>query len=423
MSITPPKDQVNFITYIRNTLKALHPDGGFKKQALLEVNSLVDVVGKQTLAKAEELAIQKGQKTLFAENVHRAATLLFGGGLSSSAKLRASKEEGGKTVNVKIPAARAGHYLKAEFRGAAFINKTALRVGKGVKNGRREEGAADALAKVLNDFLVTLLEAAKPDKGKVYLKARNIRQAAEKKDAIHSFFQSQGIVLARAGVAATGIHDALMPATTSGGNRKYTKRKGDTSGHRYRPGTVALRNITKLQQSDAFMLQQAPFSRLVRASAEAGGYERVSSKAFSILQSYVESAVVALLHQANRIAINAKRQTVAVSDIEIAKDGCDPFKTHRGGHKAGAGDEVKNGGIRRLASQGGVKRLSVESYDYLRGCIAHMVSSVMKAAVVFTENAAHKTVTGSDVVKAIETVYGKKIAADDVKRRRTKKQA
>lgn len=421
MSITPPKDQVNFITYIRNTLKALHPDGGFKKQALLEVNSLVDVVGKQTLAKAEELAIQKGQKTLFAENVHRAATLLFGGGLSSSGKLKASKEEGGKTVNVKIPAARAGHYLKAEFRGAAFINKTALRVGKGVKNGRREEGAADALAKVLNDFLVTLLEAAKPDKGKVYLKARNIRQAAEKKDAIHSFFQSQGIVLARAGVAATGIHDALRPPLTAGENRKYTKRKGDTSKHRYRPGTVALRNITKLQQSDAFMLQQAPFSRLVRASA--GKYERVSSKAFSILQSYVESNVVSLLHMANLIAINAKRQTVAVSDIEIAKMGCDQFKSHYGKHKSGDGEEIKNGGILRLARQAGVKRLSTEAYDYLRGCIGHMVASVMKAAVVFTENAAHKTVTGSDVVKAIETVYGKKIAADDVKRRRTKKQA
>lgn len=415
--VTPPKDQVNFTIYIRHILKAMHPDGGFKTQALLEVNSLVDVVGKQTLAKAEELAIQKGQKTLFAENVHRAAKLLFGDGLDSSTKIAQTKKDGDKTVNIKIPAARAAHYLKAEFRGNTFIGKTALRVGK--KSTNRAEGAADALAKVLNDFTVTLLSAARPSKGMKYLKARNIFQAAEKTDAISSFFQSQGIVLAHAGVAQTGIHDALKPPTTAGENRKYTKRKGDTSKHRFRPGTVALRDITKYQKSDKLMLQQAPFQRRVREAA--GGYERVSSKAFTILQSYIEASVVSLLHMANLIAINAKRQTVAVSDIEIAKMGCGQLKTHQYSKQREATSDITNGGILRLARQAGIKRLSSESYVYLRGCIEHMIDTVMKAAVVFTENSDLLTIRGSDVVKAIETAYGKKIAADDVKRKRAKK--
>ena len=44
---------------------------------------------------------------------------------------------------------------------------------------------------------------------------------------------------------------------------KYTKKK-----HRYRPGTVALREIRRYQKSTDLLIRKAPFQRLVREIME-----------------------------------------------------------------------------------------------------------------------------------------------------------
>ena len=41
--------------------------------------------------------------------------------------------------------------------------------------------------------------------------------------------------------------------------------------HRYRPGTVALREIRKYQKSTELLIRKLPFSRLVREIAQVGG--------------------------------------------------------------------------------------------------------------------------------------------------------
>ena len=45
------------------------------------------------------------------------------------------------------------------------------------------------------------------------------------------------------------------------------KAKGERKDRRFRPGTVALREIKKYQKSTKTLLPRAPFSRLVRAVA------------------------------------------------------------------------------------------------------------------------------------------------------------
>jgi histone H4 len=66
--------------------------------------------------------------------------------------------------------------------------------------------------------------------------------------------------------------------------------------------------------------------------------------------------------------------------------------------------------IRRLARRGGVKRISGDIYEEVRGVLRHFLENVIKDSVTYTEHARRKTVTALDVVFALKrqgrTLYG-----------------
>jgi histone H4 len=66
--------------------------------------------------------------------------------------------------------------------------------------------------------------------------------------------------------------------------------------------------------------------------------------------------------------------------------------------------------IRRLARRGGVKRISGDIYEEIRGMLRYLLENVIRDAVTCTEHARRKTVTALDVVYALKrqgrTIYG-----------------
>jgi histone H4 len=66
--------------------------------------------------------------------------------------------------------------------------------------------------------------------------------------------------------------------------------------------------------------------------------------------------------------------------------------------------------IRRLARRGGVKRISGDIYEEIRGVLRHFLENVIRDSVTYTEHARRKTVTALDVVYALKrqgrTLYG-----------------
>jgi histone H3/H4 len=66
--------------------------------------------------------------------------------------------------------------------------------------------------------------------------------------------------------------------------------------------------------------------------------------------------------------------------------------------------------IRRLARRGGVKRISGDIYEEVRGVLRHFLENVIRDSVTYTEHARRKTVTALDVVYALKrqgrTLYG-----------------
>ena len=90
--------------------------------------------------------------------------------------------------------------------------------------------------------------------------------------------------------------------------------------HRYRPGTVALREIRKYQKSTELLIRKLPFQRLVREIAtEYKSDLRFQSSAVLALQEASESYLVGLFEDTNLCAIHAKRVTIMSKDMILAK--------------------------------------------------------------------------------------------------------
>ncbi|EFN50993.1 histone H3 [Chlorella variabilis] len=90
--------------------------------------------------------------------------------------------------------------------------------------------------------------------------------------------------------------------------------------HRYRPGTVALREIRKYQKSTELLIRKLPFQRLVREIAQDFKTDlRFQSSAVLALQEAAEAYLVGLFEDTNLCAIHAKRVTIMPKDIQLAR--------------------------------------------------------------------------------------------------------
>jgi len=98
------------------------------------------------------------------------------------------------------------------------------------------------------------------------------------------------------------------------------KKAGMKKQRRWRPGTLALRVIRKLQRTTGNLIQKAPFQRMVRevANAAKGGL-RWQAAAVSAMQEATEAYAVGLLSDANLCALHARRVTVMPRDVHLAR--------------------------------------------------------------------------------------------------------
>jgi histone H3 len=90
--------------------------------------------------------------------------------------------------------------------------------------------------------------------------------------------------------------------------------------HRFRPGTVALREIRRFQKSTELLIRKLPFQRLVREIAQEFKTDlRFQSSAIAALQEASEAYLVGLFEDTNLCAIHAKRVTIMPKDIQLAR--------------------------------------------------------------------------------------------------------
>lgn len=91
--------------------------------------------------------------------------------------------------------------------------------------------------------------------------------------------------------------------------------------HRYRPGSVALREIRKYQKCTELLIPRHPFQRLVREITQTtvGKEIRFQSTALLALQEAAEAYIVGLFEDANLCTLHARRVTIFPKDIQLAR--------------------------------------------------------------------------------------------------------
>ena len=105
--------------------------------------------------------------------------------------------------------------------------------------------------------------------------------------------------------------------------------------HRYRPGTVALREIRRYQKGTELLIRKAPFQRLVReimedlprrysrlpnyGQVQSDPPDRWQSTALLALQEAAEAFLIGFFEDTNECAIHAKRVTIMPKDMHLVK--------------------------------------------------------------------------------------------------------
>jgi len=118
----------------------------------------------------------------------------------------------------------------------------------------------------------------------------------------------------------TGKHPRKQMIRTLSARKSAPLNGGFKKPHRYKPGTVALREIRKFQRSTELLIKKLPFQRLVRDVAQNFKTDlRFQSSAVIALQEASESYLVGLFEDANLCAIHAKRVTIMPKDIHLAR--------------------------------------------------------------------------------------------------------
>ena len=126
------------------------------------------------------------------------------------------------------------------------------------------------------------------------------------------------------GAKMSGMHKAVVRAFPRKLATKAVRMSAPSSGvkkpRRYRPGTIALRQIRRYQKSTELLIRKLPFQRLVREVAGVIRTDmRFQSTALLAVQEAAEAYIVGLFEDTNLCAIHAKRVTILVKDMQLAR--------------------------------------------------------------------------------------------------------
>ena len=177
---------------------------------------------------------------------------------------------------------------------------------------------------------LSLLLAVKPKSGMLPKDSLYFSEMARQKRTARKKTGGPGLKAPRKQLATKNLTKKLTPEqarkNAAKANRDQQKNLGNprTGGlkrpMRYRPGTVALREIRRYQKTTELLIRKLPFNRLVREIAQDFKTDlRFQAQAIAALQEAAEAYLIGLFEDTNLCAIHAKRVTIMPKDIQLAR--------------------------------------------------------------------------------------------------------
>ncbi len=318
MTKTKSSGAINFTTYIRRVLKNVNPDTSITSNASSVMNDIVNDIGQRIAQVAvhstSSLFNGNERMTVSSTGIQSAVRVIFPWELAKHAVASGTKAVSTHKKHGGIEAGSSElHFPPA--RCSKFFNLYRRRIG-----GSTPIYLAGVLEYIVAEILELASNAARDEK-RVQITPQHITLAISNDEEISLLLKS-GIVLN--GGVMPNIHSVLLPAKSKNGVKIVNKSKrkpqeGDKKSHRFRPGTVALREIRKYQKSTNLLMRRQPFMRLVRELTQdlSSHNIRFQKVALAVLQAWAEGYLITAFEEANLAAIHSKRVTVMPRDLSL----------------------------------------------------------------------------------------------------------
>ena len=306
-----------FESYISKVLKQVSDKNGITSNSKQQLNSAICIVARTISLVVTRLTEIAKKKTISDNEVANAVRVLFSGDLAEN-----SIHEGVKSVEKFSAEASKGSSRQGK-AGIIFPPSIAEKFLRnfGYSNVRVTSTAPIFLAAVL-EYLVAevLILASKSatDNKRIRITIRDLQLSVGEDQELSTLFDKLNVSFLGGGVVPY-INSCLVTKKP----RKKKSNAVDTTGmkkpHRFRPGTVALREIKKFQKmSNCLIFAKFPFERFVRQVVKKNNAGmKISKDVFIIIQYFIEQYVVGILKDANAAAIHAGRVKLMITDIEF----------------------------------------------------------------------------------------------------------
>jgi histone H2A len=303
-----------FEVFISKVLKEVSEKCNITANAKQQLNSFLCILSKKICSLAFELTIFSKKKTISEKEVSNAIKMILIDGL-----LKNSIIEGEKAIkNFKDSEVFGSRKNKAGILFSPSISEKFLR-NFGHSKIMITSLAPIYLSAVLEYLTYEILDLScnyvQNDK-RVRITIRDIEVSVRNDVELDKLFNSLNISF-----LGGGVIPYIHPSLTKKRKKKYNI-KSEKSKYRYRPGTIALKNIKKHQKlSDSLIFSKSSFEKFVRLifkeNKENNEIEqlKISKEVFIIIQYFIEQFVVKILYNANFLAIHANRVKLLPIDI------------------------------------------------------------------------------------------------------------
>ena len=312
-----------FETYISKILKKVSETNGITANAKQQLNSVICHISREISHHVITLTEIAKKKTMSEKEVTNALHIVLPKKLAECAT-----SEGRKAIDKFEEIDKIKGTSRQEKAGIIFppaqTEKFLRNFGysKVMVTSNAPVFLAGALEYLTGEILENASVSAKQNK-RVRITIRDLEIGIRSNYEINKLFIQNKISLMGGGVIPF-IHSSLVTKKVRK-KRIIKKLTDDDDGkkkHRFRPGTVALREIRKFQKtSNCLTFAKYPFEKFVRDVVIEHNNEsytiKISKDVFIILQYFIEQKIVEILRNANFAAIHAGRVKLMPIDIEF----------------------------------------------------------------------------------------------------------
>ena len=336
-TVTKKKKTRVFETYISKVLKQVSPNNGITSNSKQQLNSVLCIISRLIVNKIAYLTEIAKKRTISEKEVKNALLIVLPTQLAKNAVT-----EGLKAINTFENENNIKGISRQEKAGIIFppaqLEKFLrnFSYSKFMVTSNAPVFLAGAIEYLTSEIIKNAANFANDNK-RVRITIRDLEVGVRTDDEMNILFTSNRITFLGGGVIPY-IHPSLLIKK----NRKKLAKKVqvndvDKKKHRFRPGTVALREIRRFQKmSNCLTFAKFPFEKFVRniVSIHHKGEKdinmKISKDVFIVLQYFIEQQLIVLLQNANFAAIHAGRVKLMPIDIElvyaIATNTLNPYK-------------------------------------------------------------------------------------------------